>query len=318
MIDEALAWQVELARDDADWEGYMAWLEADPRHREAFDSVALTEAMVDEHRNEVRALLEAQAPDSPSANTLSPTSPYRPRRPLRWVMGGGLAAALALAVGLPMMWAPEAVTGYAAHAGSSRTVALADGANVILSPASRILVHGRNAARIELASGEAYFAVRHDPSRTLTIEAGPYRITDIGTRFSVNLSGGTFRIAVSEGAVAVSSDKANGQVRLQAGQQLTGGADGNLALAPVAVADVGSWRDGRLSYNDAPLALVVADISRYSGRRIIVDSSLETRHFSGTLVIGDGSRLLPDLAAVMGLAVHPQDGGALRLGGADR
>jgi transmembrane sensor len=309
VIDEALAWQAELARDDADWEGYMAWLEADPRHRKAFDSVALTAAMVDEHKDGVRALLEA-APVSVSIPV--------PRRSRRWAIGGGLVAALAVAVGVPMMQAPETVTSYAASAGRSRTVALANGADIILSPASRIVVHGSKAARIELASGEAYFAVRHDPSRTLTVEAGPYRITDIGTRFSVNLSGGAFRVGVSEGTVAVSSDEADGKVRLQAGQQLISGTGGALALVPVAAADIGSWREGRLSYSDAPLALVAADISRYSGHRIIVDSSLENRHFSGTLVIGDGSRLLPDLAAVMDLAVHPQDGGTLRLGGAAR
>ncbi|GLV28381.1 sensor [Sphingobium sp. TomTYG75] len=308
MIDEALAWQAALERDDADWEGYMAWLEADPRHREAFDSIALTAAIVEEHKDAVGSLLDVQGVAA---------SP-RPQRRMRWALGGAFVAAVALAVGLPMLRTGQAPSVYAADAGKSRAVAFANGANILLSPASRIVVQDKDATRIELASGEAYFAVRHDPSRMLTVQAGPYRITDIGTRFSVNLSGGTFRIGVSEGVVSVVSDKADGQVRLQAGQQLTSGADGHLTLAPVVASEVGSWREGRLSYSDAPLALVVADISRYSGKRVIVDPSLETRHFSGTLVIGDGSRLLPDLATVMGVAMHPQAGGALRLGGADR
>ncbi|WP_313807380.1 FecR domain-containing protein [Sphingobium sp.] len=308
VLDEALAWQAALERDDADWDGYMAWLEADPRHRQAFDSIALTTAMVEEHKDAVGSLFDVQGEQAIP----------RPHRRMKWALGVGIVAVLALAIGLPLRQQEPAPSVYAADAGKSRAVALANGANILLSPASRIVVHGKDAARIELASGEAFFAVRHDPSRMLTIEAGPYRIIDIGTRFSVNLSGGTFRVGVSEGAVAVASDKAEGEVRLQAGQQLTGGANGDLTLAPVAVADVGSWRAGRLSYSDAPLALVVADISRYSGKRVIIDPSLETRHFSGTLVIGDGSRLLPDLATVMGVAVHSQAGGAVRLGGADR
>lgn len=308
MIDQALAWQAALERDDADWEGYMAWLEADPRHREALDSVAVTAAMVEEHKDAVGSLFDVQGAEA---------SP-RPQRRTKWALGGGLVAVLALAIGLPMLRQEAAPSVYVADAGKSRAVALANGAKILLSPASRIVVRGKDAARIELESGEVFFAVRHDPSRMLTVEAGPYRITDIGTRFSVNLSGGTFRVGVSEGAVAVASDKAEGQVRLQAGQQLTGGANGDLLLAPVAAADVGSWRAGRLSYSDAPLALVVADISRYSGKRVIIDPSLETRHFSGTLVIGDGSRLLPDLATVMGVALHSQAGDAVRLGGADR
>lgn len=308
MIDEALAWQAALECDDADWDGYMAWLEADPRHRVAFDSIVLITALVEEHKHAVGSLFDMQQTEA---------SP-RPQRRMKWALGGGIVAALVLAVVLPMLRTGQASRVYASDAGKSRTVALANGANIFLSPASSIVVHGKDATRIELASGEAYFAVRHDPSRTLTVQAGPYRITDIGTRFSVNLSGGTFRVAVSEGAVAVNSDKADGQVQLRAGQQLTSGTDGNLTLVPVATSDVGSWRVGRLSYSDAPLALVVADISRYSGKRVIVDPSLETRHFSGTLVIGDGSRLLPDLATVMAVPVHPQAGGAVRLGGADR
>lgn len=309
-IDEALAWQAALECDDADWDGYISWLEADPSHRQAFDAVALTSAMVEEHGAAVRSLLDVE-----------PVAAGPTRAPgRRWMVAGGVAAALALAiaVGLPMRDAPDVATTYASGAAASRTVALASGAHVTLSPSSRIIVHGKDAARVELAAGEAYFAVRHDPARVLTIDAGGYRISDIGTRFSVNLSGGAFRVGVAEGSLSVSSDQAEGKVRLRAGQQLTTRADRSLALAPVAPGDIGSWRDGRLSYSDAPLALVAADISRYSGKRILIDPSLETRHFSGTLVIGDGSKLASDLATIMGLSVHKRAGGALQLGGAAR
>ena len=307
LVDAAIAWQAALESDDADWDGYVAWLEADPRHRAAFDAVALTARAVDEHRLALKDVLDA--PASVSVDRRAPRWP--------WAVGGGIAAALALAIGLPTMRPSQPLpTIYSAAAGSNRAVALAQGTQVTLSPASRIIVHGKDAPRIQLASGEAYFAVRHDPSRSLTIEAGPYRITDIGTRFSVNLSGSLFRVAVSEGSVTVRSTMADGAVRLGAGQQLTGGADGALSLSPVAPTDIGSWRSGRLSYTDAPLPLVAADISRYSGQRIIVDPALEKRHFSGTLVIGDGSRLVHDLATIMDLAPRPGDGGVVRLGGA--
>ena len=101
-------------------------------------------------------------------------------------------------------------------------------------------------------------------------------------------------------------------VRLDAGHQLVGGS-GPLMLVPVDVAQIGSWRSGRLSYTDAPLALVAADISRYSGKAIIVDPSVEKMHFSGSLVIGDGSKLVGDLASVMGIEAQ-STGNAVRLG----
>ena len=48
LLDEALAWRAALESDDADWDGYTLWLEADARHREAFDQIALTERIVDD------------------------------------------------------------------------------------------------------------------------------------------------------------------------------------------------------------------------------------------------------------------------------
>jgi len=53
MLDQAVAWAAALESDDVDWDGYMAWLEADPRHRAAFDSIALVSAAVDDHRAEI-------------------------------------------------------------------------------------------------------------------------------------------------------------------------------------------------------------------------------------------------------------------------
>ena len=47
------------------------------------------------------------------------------------------------------------------------------------------------------------YRVRHDPDRMLTVEAGRYRISDIGTRFVVNVSGGGFRTGVSQGTISV-------------------------------------------------------------------------------------------------------------------
>ncbi|AHE55418.1 FecR family protein [Sphingomonas sanxanigenens] len=296
IVEEALAWQAVLARDDADWDGYIAWLEADPRHREAYDAIDLVDAAVDTHRVAVRDVLEA------------PTSvpPGRFRLPrLAWVIGGGIAAALAFLMVLPMPWATQSVRSYAAES-RARTVQLANGTTVTLSPASKILVHGEAATRIELAQGEAYFDVRHDPSRTLTVAAGPYSVTDIGTRFSVNRTEDAFRVAVSEGVVSIASPRME-TVRVAAGQQLVS-ADDTPRLSAVAADDVGSWRSGRLSYSNAPLSLVAADISRYANAPVIIDPSLENAHFSGSLVIGDGSRLVDDLATIIGARVVRAEG----------
>ncbi|MEC3909743.1 FecR domain-containing protein [Sphingobium sp. CR2-8] len=303
MLDQAIAWQMALEQDDADWDAYLAWLEADPRHREAFDSVALMDAAISDNREQIKPLLapDLTVPADPLPNR------WRPR--LLW--SGAIAASLAILAAVPILRSSADPVMYENGGTTNRSLALANGISVILPPSSRIVVTGKDAGAIELARGEAYFDVRHDPGRTLTVSAGTYRISDIGTRFAVNLANGSFRVGVAEGVVSVEAPGVAKPVRLGAGHQLVGGS-GALTLAPVDVAQIGSWRRGRLSYTDTPLALVAADISRYSGKAIIVDPSVEKNHFSGSLVIGDGSKLVGDLAGVMGIAAQ-SSGNAVRI-----
>ncbi|AUW57715.1 iron dicitrate transport regulator FecR [Sphingobium sp. SCG-1] len=308
-LGEAAAWQVALEREDADWDGYTAWLEADPRHRTAFNALELTAAAVQDHREALDNLVTPV----PSASWPEHVTRHFSKR-IAYGVGISIAAALALIVAIPALWPTEPSRSYQSASGERRVIELAGGVQVILSPSTRILVHGSKDERIELTNGEAYFDVKHDPARTLRVTAGDYRISDIGTRFAVNYNANALRIGVSEGTVAVSARGLTQDVKVDAGHQLFS-TKNDLTLSTVAISDVGSWRSGRLSYSDAPLGLVVADVSRYSGRTVRFDPSLEDTHFSGNLVIGDGSRLVADLATIMGVKVVPEkDGMRLRAG----
>jgi transmembrane sensor len=58
---------------------------------------------------------------------------------------------------------------------------------------------------IRLESGEAIFQVAGDPSRPFVVETGPVSIEALGTKFDVYRKELSTRVAVSEGAVQVSS-----------------------------------------------------------------------------------------------------------------
>src|SRR5690606_7898780 len=151
--------------------------EADPRHRHAFDEIALIDRAVDLNRDALRTILAGEGG----------VGRDRPR-PSRRLALGAIAAAMVAAVALPVLWNPPAPTVYETQAGQGRDIALGDKARVELAPSSRLLVAGLEERNLELAVGEAYFDVRHEPANALTIKAGPYRITDIGTRFSLNVT----------------------------------------------------------------------------------------------------------------------------------
>ena len=143
----------------------------------------------------------------------------------------------------------------------------------------------------------------------MEISAGSVQISDIGTRFDVQATGRQVRVEVAEGAVQVSSQALSQPVRLTKGRGLLFDSDGGTALVvPLSDDNIGEWRQGRLSYDSAPLPLVAADLSRYAGVRVIVPASLRNRQFSGTLVLGDGEAAIRDLSQVLGLELSHSSG----------
>ena len=309
-IDEAAARWHAMQYDDAmDWDGFTRWLEADPRHRPAYDAIALLDARIDAALPVLRHAL----------GTEPPIRTLRPRRAIGWALAGTAAAAVA-AIGIAFMPGNPipAPTIYRTAQGQVRDVQLADGSSTTLSPGSMLKVSGASRDPLVL-NGSARFDIRHDPARPIEIRVGDYSIRDVGTRFEVSASGGMLRVAVTEGRVAVRSLNAGGEVEVPAGQVLTA-TDSRSAPALTAIrpATPGGWRTGRLTYDDVPLGLIAADIARYSGKSIVVDPRIAKQRFSGILATGSADAMIDALCELANLRKR-SEGDAIRLdGGAGR
>jgi transmembrane sensor len=301
-LDQAIAWHQALDRDDADWDGYIAWLEADPRHRALFDEIALLDRVVDERAD---ALRENVTPAAASEGT--PIKSYASGKShRRWWLGGALAAALAAAIVIPTFLAAPADTIYTTASGETRRLAIGRGEVVELAPASQLIVKNGDPNALELAQGEAFFSVMHDPGRLLNIKAGDFAVSDIGTKFGINLAAGSVTVSVSEGLVNVAPPGGMSQ-RLGAGEQIIGHAGTLSKVKPIASSDVGSWRSGRLIYNDTPLRIVADDLARYSGKKVIVAPAISEQPFSGVLIIGDGTKLFQNVADLMAISYQANE-----------
>jgi transmembrane sensor len=300
--EAALKWHVDLQRADADWDGFILWLEADPAHRIAYDEIALVDDLVQQHRVEL------------AGTTVS--------RPV--ATGTGLmpawkfaAAAAVGALALVLSWSHLPFGGatqhtYTTQAGAARHIELVDGSTVELAAASSLSVSGSRQDHLRL-QGSAYFEVPHDATRTMIIESGNFQVRDIGTRFEIATAADGIRVAVAEGRVTVGARDLAQALPVTAGQQLVVSGRGATAeYEAIATGDVASWRTGRLVYHNAPLSQVVAEISRYAGVAVAADPQVADRRFSGVLTIGDGTALVGRLEEIMGLTVRQQDG-VLRL-----
>lgn len=293
--EQAVDWAVRVAdRTFADWDGFTAWLEADPAHAIRYDAavVALAEA-------------ERAAAQLPRGRTVVPAPPRNLRRPSRW-LSGALAAALVGAVGVTL-W-PSRAQPYAIEtaAGEQRSFALTGGSSVVLAAGSRVVLDRADARRAVVERGEALFRVRHDAARPFHVSAGGIELTDVGTIFDVKRAGALTRVMVAEGAVLVDPDGA--ALRLDPGETVTADHD-RLVEGRIAVADVGAWREGRLAYDGAALDEVAADLTREFGRRVAVAPGSAARPFRGTLDIASLRDEPETLGALLDVHVRIDAGG---------
>lgn len=298
-----------------DWDAFTDWLESDPAHRAAYDAIALDDRWVEANRDDVIQKLQATDAETPEA-----VVDIHRHRVWRWLgVGGAFAAAAALALMLvpARQQAGAPWQSYAASPNATRTLALSGGVNIVLSRNSRLEVSSTDRQAMRLI-GSAYFDVAHQPDRRLTIQAGKYVISDIGTRFEISMSEKALRVSVAEGSLSLSHPKLASPVQLSAGQGVIGyRADGTLRSITIAKSTVGSFRRGVLTYQDVPVDVVASELSSYVGAPIRVDPAVGARRFSGALPVGNGKALADNLAQLMDLKSSERNG-TIYLSAADR
>lgn len=303
----ARAWALAVVGEDFPPERsrqFGAWLDADPAHRRAYEQAETVVMMLGGLRAQT-----AVAPARP------PTARWRV--PVMAAAGGLLAACLALAVlALP---GPT----YETRPGQSRQIALSDGSQVTLAPASRLRAASRWRPRaLALERGEAFFVVAHQPSgQPFTVQAADALVRVVGTRFDVHRGvDNAVRVEVEQGVVQVSNrpDGRGRAVTLRAGQTALADAHGLAVgvLAPSSLA--GGWRQGRLAYDDAPLSEVVADLNRYSRRPLTIGSPAAARlKVTAAFDVAQADRFVAELPRVLPVRLVPDGRGGRVLVAAD-
>lgn len=166
--------------------------------------------------------------------------------------------------------------------GGRRVVQLSDGSEVELNTQTVIRTAVSKFRReIWLDSGEAFFAVAHKNREPFVVHAGERTITVLGTKFSVRRDKDRVTVNVLEGRVRVEDDEGAQPhaTVITAGRSAISSGSSILVAArsPVRVEDALAWRDGRLSFDQAPLSDVVAEFNRYNRTRLVVTDPAAAR-----------------------------------------
>jgi transmembrane sensor len=227
------------------------------------------------------------------------------------------AAVLVVLVGGGFLWreiresgAASVARTFATTVGERRQFRLADGTEVVLGPASRLVVDPNSDDRSVTLDGEGYFSVVHDASHPFTVKVGAVKIQDVGTTFAIQTddSGGV-RVAVSSGSVSLGARESDGAREvLHARDRATVDAGGLVAVERRAVSDDDlAWVQGRLVFRDAPLIQVGAELYRWYGVRLrVVDPSLANLHLTASFSGESVDRVLNVIALSLGARVERQ------------
>ncbi|MFI5230286.1 MAG: FecR family protein [Gemmatimonadales bacterium] len=214
--------------------------------------------------------------------------PRRPWRAIRWRWAAAaLAAAVVALTVLPRLGRSRTAVDertVRTAAGERLVVRLSDSSVITLGPATTLRVRTSGERRGVALDGEAQFNVVHDARRAFVVTAGTARATDLGTRFVVRAYPGdsTVQVAVTDGVVSLSSDRA--AITLHSGDVGFVGRDGSVRGIPSQLAAAyTAWVEGRLSFDNAPLSSVAAELERWFDVDVrITDSTLARRRITAT------------------------------------
>ena len=288
---------------------FQAWLDADPGNREAFEAASGLWGDFEGLRTDPRLMrLREEAKGA--------VGQRRVRRRI-----GAIAACAALVLGGAAAWqggrylfgviAPAPTT-YATRIGQTMSVSLPDGSLAVLDTNSELRAWAPGQTRrLELVRGRAFFKVAKDPAHPFVVRAGDHSVTALGTQFDVDLRPASFKVVLSEGRVRVKSGRpaagAASSVDMNAGYQLVA-RDGDWNLSRADTRSAEGWVSGRLVFDDAPLAVIAAELSRYSTAPISVAPDVADRRMSAVLPAKDPEAFVASTEA-LGLARRAPGGG---------
>ena len=270
-----------------------AWLEADARHRLAFNQVS-----------ERWSALEALRSDPPVSLMREEALKALRFRRRDWGIWGALAASLIVMISFGAVWSTfrELDTGhrkveiafqqYSTGIGKLSTIILPDKSLAILDTDTviRSYIGAEGPRRVQLLRGRALFSVAKHADRPFSVVAADTRVTALGTRFDVYQTREGLKVNLLEGHLRVDprislereANRSPRKMDMKAGDQLIVTRYG-WKVSPGA-ADHVDWAKGQLRFDNVPVSEIVNELSRYTPTKLkLADREVGSRRVSAII-----------------------------------
>lgn len=301
IAERAIDWLLRLDSDSAtaeDHSAFEAWLDADPRHRNAWQTIS---GLL---HQPIATLREAEShlPGQRRAARLALTTPQR-RKALR----NSAVALLLMSLGGYALNRQHPLGTLVADlhtaTGERRQVQLADGSTLVLNARSAVDVEYSASMRLlRLRKGEILIHTAPDPTRPLVVQTLHGQARALGTRFSVRQLDTHSELAVLEHRVQLIATNGAQQV-FDAGS--TARFDGT-RIQPLAAsaATHAAWAGGQLDVRDQPLGEVVNALRPYKRGYLRVSPQAAALRVYGVFPLDDPDATLLSLAETQPIAIR--------------
>ena len=317
LVGQAAEWMACVTDPEAsasDFRDWQEWLNTSPAHAAAYQQIeqvwALTGQVKARHVEGARSSpppaempAEIRAGSLAEVRTGSPAGSEsrserqgvrRRRRPAMLVASAAALVAAAVGIGVWMSSGRHATYVLETATAEQRSMQLADGSHLVVGAETKVSVDLTATRRsLTLDHGIAYFKVAPDKSRPFVVASDGYVAQAVGTAFSVDAQPGRMLVTVGEGVVKVSraaeAEQAAGAVSpmlVRAGQRASVDDAGIRCSMVPSSSGAPSWISGRLEYLHEELRFVIADVNRYSRRKIVLDDAQIGHHlYTGTVLL---------------------------------
>ncbi len=289
------------------------WLDADRRHKAAFDDY-----MRVADRAALAANVASRRPMVANQNDVKSSKTAR----WRWLVTlPALAASVAMVFFVTFATSRPAAKAekYATQLGESSEITLQDGTIIALNTNTQLTITMTDAERnVVMEHGEALFNVTRDVNRPFTVKSPAAQITVLGTQFNVLERQEATVISVLSGVVEVAGkleDANPSKVTLTDGYEVAFSNNGSNSSVRTFNPDaVTAWRRGVAYYENKALSEVIADLNRYFEVPLALgDATLADIPVTGNFDLGNQSVAVKGLSVALSLRAERHDGSEIVL-----
>ncbi|MDB6169597.1 MAG: anti-FecI sigma factor, FecR [Verrucomicrobia bacterium] len=306
---------------------FQAWLAADSRHVDLYAEMRETSTALDRLHDPALAADPVSVAEHPRSTRAGWQRFALP-----------MAAAMVIAAGAWGLKVSRARANYSESAatavGGLHRLSLPDGSMVVLNTDSAVEVdYTRDARRIRLTRGEAFFIVAKNPERPFWVSAGGVSVRAVGTAFNVRFNPDAVEVLVKEGKVSVNpiapaitrtpytlatvlppaepqfvTAGELAKVQLDVDPTHRSGPVQVIPIPALRVESALAWQSRRLDFSDTPLSEVVAEFNRYNRHKLVIDDPrLAARTFGGVFSPEGYNSLVEALEQGFGVVAERQE-----------